>query len=79
MERRLDILESIGVAAEIWGSIRGVIIRICWIKSEIIEAPHVADLRAQNDYRTSSLAFKQVCFDPAEMIRNIRVCVSVED
>ena len=60
MERRLNLLEAIEFAAESWNS-GGEIIRRCWIKGGVIEASQVADLRAQNDYRQSRLAFQQDC------------------
>lgn len=79
MERKLNVLEAIEFASESWNSIGGPIIRSCWIKTEIIDAPQVADLRAQNEYRQASLAFQQDCCDLAKMLRKMEVSVSVED
>ena len=39
MERRINVLEAIEVAAENWNTIGGVFIRSFWIKSKTIEAP----------------------------------------
>ena len=68
MECRLNVLEAIEFAAESWNSIGGEIIRSCSITIGIVEAPKVADLRAQNDYRKSSLDFQQDCCNLADMI-----------
>ena len=43
----LNVLEAIEFSAESWNSIGGVFIRFFWIENEIIEAPHIANLRAQ--------------------------------
>ena len=79
MERRLTVLEAIEFAAERWNIIGGEIIRSCWIKSGIIEAPQVADLRAQTDYLQSILAFQQDCCDLADVFQKLGVTVSVDD
>ena len=42
MERRLNFLEALEFAAGRWNSFVWMIIRSCWIKSESIEAPHIA-------------------------------------
>ena len=74
-----NVLEAIEFAAEIWNSIAGEIIRSRWIKSGVIEAPKVADLRAQNDYRQSSISFEQDCCDMADMFQKLGVTFSVDD
>ena len=79
MERRLNVLEAIEFAAESWNGIGGEIIRSYWIKSGTIETPQVADLRAQNDYRQSSLAFQHDSWDMAGMFQKLGVTVSVND
>ena len=42
VERILNVLEAIEFAAGRWNSFVWMIIRSCWIKSESIEAPHIA-------------------------------------
>ena len=79
MERILNVLKAIEFAAESLKSIGGVIIRSCWIKSEIIEVSQIADMRAQNDYRQPSLAFQQDFCNLAGMFQKLWVSVSVED
>ena len=79
MERRLNVLEAIQFAFESWNSVGGEIIWSCWIKSGFIEAPQAEDLRAQNDYRQSSLSFQQDCYDLADVFQKLGVTVSVDD
>ena len=47
MERRLNVLVSIEFAAKSWNTIGAKFIQSFWIKSEIIEAPQIANIRAQ--------------------------------
>ena len=79
MESRLNVIEAIEFAAESWNSTGGEIIRSCWTKIGIVEAPQVADSRAQKDYRQSSLAFQQDCCDLADMFQKLSITVSVDD
>ena len=58
MERRINVQEAFKFADESWNSIGGEIIRSFRINSEIVEAPQVADLRAQHYYQQSSLTFQ---------------------
>ena len=59
MERKLNVLEAIEFAAEIWNTIGGVFIRIFWIKSDIIEAPQIANKRSQMIIESSASPSKK--------------------
>lgn len=78
MERKLNVLEAIELAAESWNSIGGDIIRSCWLKTELIDAPAAADFQTENEYRRHSMAFQKDCVELATMLFKLKIDVDSE-
>ena len=59
VKRILNVLDAIEFAAGSWNIVGRLIIRNCWIKSDIIEAPQIANKRSQMIIESSASPSKK--------------------
>ena len=77
IKRKLDILEAVHFSIDCWRDVEAECIRNCWIKSRIMDATLMAEIRQAGDYTQAT--DKAVIDDIVSMLIGIEVHENVDD
>ncbi|KAE9053055.1 hypothetical protein PF010_g33065, partial [Phytophthora fragariae] len=77
IKRKLNLLEAIQFSIESWGDVSADCIRNCWVKSRIIDAALLSEIRQAGEYAIG--AEEKVVDELASMLKGISGHSSVSD
>ncbi|KAE8999877.1 hypothetical protein PR002_g18335 [Phytophthora rubi] len=77
IKRKLNLLEAIQFSIESWGDVSADCIRNCWVKSRIVDAALLSEIRQAGEYAIG--AEEKVVDELASMLKGISGHSSVSD